>query len=235
MARLLDPRLMSAADLVRSGSVAADIGTDHAHLPLYLLETGRARFAVVSDIRPGPLERARHNAAAAGMTDRMRFVLTDGLRGLEPEREGVTDILICGMGGELIARIIDGSDYPKRPGVRLILGPMSSPEELRRYLAENGFRILAERLSEAAGKRYATLLAEYDGQRRTFTPAELLLGPYNIEENGPLFRSFAGEWLDRVSVRIAGRRRGGLPTGEDEALRDEIAELLRRGEDEVNA
>ena len=234
MARILDPRLAAAAAFVRSGAAVADIGTDHAHLPLYLLETGRARFAVVSDIRPGPLERAKHNAASAGMTDRMRFVLADGLEGLEPEREGVTELMICGMGGELIARIVGASAYAKRQGVRLILGPMSSPEELRRFLAENGFRILDERLAESAGKRYAVLLAEYDGQLRSFTPGEYLLGQKNIEENGPLFRAFAGEWLERVNVRIAGRRTGGLPTAEDEALRDEIAALLRRGEDEVS-
>jgi tRNA (adenine22-N1)-methyltransferase len=162
------------------------------------------------------------------MTSRMRFVLADGLEGVEPEREGADHILICGMGGELIARILCGSDYVKTPGVRLILGPMSSPEELRLWLAENGFRIDAESLAESAGKRYATILAEYDGKKRRFTPAELLLGKHNIEEYGPLFREFAGEWLDRVCTRIAGRKRGGLPTAEDEALRDEIAEILER-------
>ncbi len=226
--RPLDPRLGAAAGFVRENAVVADIGTDHAYLPLFLLETGRARFAVVSDVNRGPLERARKNAAAAGMLEKMRFVLTDGLTELKPEREGVTDILICGMGGELIARIVSGSDYVKRPGVRLILGPMSSPEELRLWLAENGFRIDAESLAESAGKRYATILAEYDGKKRRFTPAELLLGKHNIEEYGPLFREFAGEWLDRVCTRIAGRKRGGLPTAEDEALRDEIAEILER-------
>lgn len=226
MPRPLDPRLAAAASFVRPGSAVADIGTDHAYLPLYLLENGTARFAVVSDINRGPLERAEKNAARAGMTGKMRFVLTDGLEGLEPEREGIDEIMICGMGGELIARIVDGSDYPKKPGVRLILGPMSSPEELRKYLADAGFRILSEKLAESAGKRYATILAEYDGVRRTFTPCELLLGRANIKENAPLFRAFAVDWLERLNVKIDGRRRGGLDTSGDEALRDEIRALL---------
>ena len=225
MTKPLDPRLAAAASFVRQGAAVADIGTDHAYLPLYLLERGIARFAVVSDINRGPLERARKNASQAGLSSRMRFVLTDGLTGLEPERDGVDDILICGMGGELIARIIGGSEYPKKPGVRLILGPMSSPEELRGFLADSGFRIVSEKLAESGGKRYPTILAEYDGIKRTFTPCELLLGPANIEENGPLFRAFAREWLDRISVKIEGRRRGGLPTAEDEALRDSILSL----------
>ena len=225
MTRPLDPRLAAAASFVKPGAVVADVGTDHAYLPLFLLENGIARFAVASDINRGPLERAKRNAARAGMTSRMRFVLADGLEGLEPERDGVDHILICGMGGELIARILDGSDYVKTPGVRLILGPMSSPEELRLYLAENGFRIDTEKLAESAGKRYAVILAEYDGVRRSFTPCELLLGRANMENNEPLFPEFAREWLNRVNTRIGGRRRGGLPTEADEALRDAILAL----------
>ena len=225
MTKPLDPRLAAAAAFVTPGAVVADVGTDHAYLPLYLLESGTARFAVASDINRGPLERAKRNAETAGMTDRMRFVLADGLTGLDPERDGVDHILICGMGGELIARILDGSDYVRKPGVRLILGPMSSPEELRLDLAENGFRIRAEKLAESAGKRYAVMLAEYDGNRRTFTSCELLLGRANIGNNEPLFRDFAREWLNRVNTRIEGRRRGGLPTEEDEALRDGILAL----------
>ena len=225
MTRPLDPRLAAAASFVNPGAVVADIGTDHAYLPLFLLENGIARFAVASDINRGPLERAKENAEKAGMTSRMRFVLTDGLTGLEPERDGVDHILICGMGGELIARILGESAYTRRPGVRLILGPMSSPEELRLWLAENGFRIAEEKLAESAGKRYAVLLAEYDGVRRSFTPCELLLGRANIENNEPLFRDYARDWLNRINMRIEGRRRGGLPTEEDEALRDEILAL----------
>ena len=231
MTKPLDPRLAAAAAFVKPGAVVADVGTDHAYLPLFLLENGIALFAVASDINRGPLERAKENAEKTGMTSRMRFVLADGLRGLEPERDGVDHILICGMGGELIARILGESAYTRRPGVRLILGPMSSPEELRLWLAENGFRIAEEKLAKSAGKRYAVLLAEYDGVRRTFTPCELLLGRANIENNEPLFRDFAREWLCRINTRIEGRRRGGLPTGEDEALRDEILALPCMGED----
>ena len=178
----LDERLSCAASFVRQDSVTADVGTDHAYLPVSLLLRGVSRFAVASDIHRGPLERARQNAAKYGVSDRMRFVLADGLAGVEPEREGVTDIVICGMGGELMARIVGESAYTRRKGVRLILQPMSAADDLRLFLAEAGYRIDDERLCRAAGKLYACLCAEYDGVRRTFTPAELLLGARNIEK-----------------------------------------------------
>ena len=223
----LDGRLAAAASFVRENAVVADIGTDHAHLPLWLLSACKIRFAVASDINRAPLERAKKNAAAAGFSDRMDFVLADGLSGLEPEKRGITDILVCGMGGELIARIVGESEYTRRPGVRLILCPMSQPDKLRAYLAESGFEILDEKLAEAAGKRYAVLLTEYDGLRRTPTPAELLLGAANIGKDDPLFIPFAEEWLARVERKIEGRREGGLSTAEDERLRDEIKEILK--------
>ena len=190
MTTLLDPRLAAAASFAREGAVAADIGSDHAYLPISLILDGRAPFAVVSDVNEGPLLRAKANAAKYGVKENMRFVRADGLIGLDPERDGVGDIYVCGMGGELIARIIGASDYTRRPGVRLILQPMSSPEELRLFLGMAGFAILDERLCEAAGKRYACLLAAYDGEVRTYTPAELLLGRANIEKKERLFRPY---------------------------------------------
>ena len=228
MTQLLDPRLAAAASYVRPGSVLADVGTDHAYLPVSLLLEDVIRFAVVSDINEGPLERARLNAAKYGVTDRMRFVLTDGLEGLEPERDGVDDIAICGMGGELIARIVGGSDYTRKPGVRLILQPMSSPEELRSFLAESGYAILDERLCRAAGKIYACLSVEYDGIRREYTPAELLLGQANIEKRESLFGEFAETWLRRLDTQIAGRLKGNLSVEREEALREEILSILKK-------
>ncbi len=222
----LDPRLAAAASFARAGAVIADIGTDHAYLPISLLLAGRAPFAVASDVNEGPLLRAKANAEKYGVAGKMRFVRADGLCGLEPERDHVGDICICGMGGELIARIVGASDYTRRPDVRLILQPMSSPEELRRFLCAAGFVILEERLCRAAGKIYTAMNCAWDGVVREFTPAELLLGRANIEKKEPLFRDFAGEWLARLATQIAGRRAGGLDTAAEEGLRDEIIRIL---------
>ena len=225
----LDGRLACAASLVRDNAVIADVGTDHAYIPVYLLQTGRIRFAVASDINRGPLERAKAHAAQYGTADRMRFVLTDGLCGLEPERDGVTDFVICGMGGELIARILGESDAPKQPGVRLILQPMTAADDLRQFLGESGYAITEEKLCRAAGKLYTCIAASYDGVKRTYSPAELLLGPRNIENREPLFDEFAAGIEKKLETRIAGLTAGQLDSSAERACLDEIRTIRRSG------
>ena len=129
----LDDRMMSAASFVNRGDVVADVGTDHGYLPIYLILSGIIPFAVASDIREGPLGRARKNARKYGVDQKMKFELSDGLAFLE-DGCPVDDIIICGMGGETIISIIEASDYPKKSGVRLILQPMTKAFELREYL-----------------------------------------------------------------------------------------------------
>ena len=105
----LDKRLLSCADYVRAGAVFADIGTDHGYLPLFLLRSGRIERAYLSDVNEGPLSSARANAASEGLLDRCEFTLADGAAALSGK--GITDYAICGMGGELIASIIDAAEH----------------------------------------------------------------------------------------------------------------------------
>ena len=106
--------------------------------------------AVAMDVRKGPLSRATENIALAGLADKIETRLSDGVAKLLP---GEADsVVIAGMGGELIAQIIDRSDYTRIPGVRLILQPMSSLQELRGYLAEMGYATVCERLCRVGGK-----------------------------------------------------------------------------------
>lgn len=213
----LDGRLACAAAFVRKGSVVCDVGTDHAYLPVNLIQRGIAVRAVACDINEGPLDRAKKSAAKFGVTEKIRFVLADGLDGVEPERDGVTDIVICGMGGELIARIVDASAYTRKPEVNLVLQPMTCATELRQYLWDNGFRIPEERLCEAAGKIYTCIRASYDGEKRTYTPAELILGKHHIENRSPLFDEYAKTIVRRLKTQIDGMKKGGLDTAKEEA------------------
>ncbi len=170
----LDGRLLSVGKFVRQGAEFADIGTDHAYLPIYLLSVGRIRSAVASDINEGPLCSARANAREMGVFDRISFVLTDGARGLEGF--GLTDVAIAGMGGELIADIIEASPFLKDEKIRLILQPMSKQAHLRRYLAESGFETVMEEYSSSAGKFYVTMCVEYTGTPREIDEYEAEFG-----------------------------------------------------------
>jgi tRNA (adenine22-N1)-methyltransferase len=170
----LNPRLLSVAELVRQGAVFADIGTDHAHLPIFLLGEGRIKRAVLSDINEGPLASARCNCNQAGLSDKVEFFLTDGAAVLCDL--GITDIAICGMGGELIADIIANAPWLKNKELSLILQPMSKQAHLRRFLAENGFLIKDERYSSEGEKHYVALLVMYTGECREISDLESEIG-----------------------------------------------------------
>ena len=100
----LTPRLRAVANMVPAGARLADVGTDHAYLPACLLQEGVLQRAVVSDLRRGPLDRARATAERYSLTERMDFRLCDGLSGIDPDE--VDAIVIAGMGGETIAAIL---------------------------------------------------------------------------------------------------------------------------------
>lgn len=172
--RNISPRLLSAADFVRQDAILADIGTDHAYLPLFLLREGRILRAFCSDINEGPLASARANIEAAGFSDRVEFTLADGADALAGR--GITDYTICGMGGELIADIVDRAPEMRSSDVRLILQPMTRRGELARYLCENGFEILCEAYSYDAGKYYAVLLVGFTGECRRIDDTEAEFG-----------------------------------------------------------
>ena len=151
----LSPRLKEAAALVRKVDTIADIGTDHAYLPIYLIEHGICRKVIASDLRKGPLENARANVEAAGLSERIELRLSDGLTNYRPDE--AQDIVITGMGGILITEILDKAPWLKRGDKHLVLQPMTHAEVLRAYLMANGYRILRESVCEDDGKLYCFL------------------------------------------------------------------------------
>lgn len=216
----LDSRLCAAAEFARKGRIAADIGTDHAMLPITLVKKGIAPRAVASDINTGPLERAKMNIVAAGLYDRITTVLTDGLSGLEDC--GAEDIFILGMGGELISRIVNASCLPYRDGVRLIMQPMTHAYDLRRDLLAGGFRITDESLCTDSGRIYQTVCAEYDGEKREWTPVELVLGKHNIARGGVLLQKQACYLAGVYTTRAEGLEKSGKSADAERALVREL-------------
>jgi len=215
---VLSPRLLSAAEFVRQGAVFADVGTDHAYLPIFLLEKGVIERAICSDINIGPLENAKNNAKLLGLSEKIDFVLTDGAAALESR--GITDIAVCGMGGELIAEIIEKAPFLKDGGLRLILQPMTKHAHLRRYLAESGFKIIREKYSTEGKKNYVSILAEYSGTPQEISPIEAEIGypPYDFCEN-----CARKAYLDERVKALAKAARGKAASG---CGKNEEAELL---------
>ena len=226
----LDGRLALAASMVRKGSVVCDVGTDHAYLPIWLLQKGICPSAVACDINEGPLNSARTHAARYGCADRITFRLTDGLRGLDPAALGVQDIVICGMGGELIARIYTEEAYTRLPHVRGILQPMTKADELRAALAREGYRIEDERLAFAAGRIYTCMAVCYDGVSRTPTAAELVLGEIHIRRGStePLFAEYLHKAIQSAEKKYRGRCGGELDVSAEKALLDDLTAIAQK-------
>lgn len=222
----LNLRLMSAVGFVRQGAVFADIGTDHAYLPLFLLSEGRIERAVLADINEGPLESARRNAEATPYADKVELCLTDGAAALQGK--GITDYAICGMGGELIADIIERAPHLRDESLNLILQPMSRQSVLRRYLASRGFSITAECYSEDSGKLYVCMQVKFVGERREISDAEAEFGWKTTEiVNKNLQKEYIKQKKQSLTRAAYGKRLGGEDTSAEEALIAAAEELIR--------
>ncbi|HIR53073.1 MAG TPA: SAM-dependent methyltransferase [Candidatus Onthovicinus excrementipullorum] len=215
----LNPRLSAAAALVRLGRVAADVGTDHAYLPAYLVGSGICPRCIAGDIGEGPLNNARETVCACGLEDRVELVLSDGLE--DAAFRAADDIIIAGMGGEMIAAILTRAPYLRDSRYRLILQPMTRAEEVHLFLAENGFSIVEERAVTDAGKVYLILAAEYDGTVRHLSGAQPYIGLLRGVQNPDAIR-----FIEKQRRRFRKELKGiaDLPEKADRA--DEVRAVL---------
>ena len=223
---------MTATKYVRGGMLA-DVGTDHAYLPIFLCENGFLRAdglrAVASDINAGPVERAALHIRTAHLSDKIATVQTDGLNGLE--KYSPTDIIIFGMGGELIAAILEAAEWVRRDGVRLILQPMTHAERLCEALPRLGFAVTDNTYSQEGDRIYRTVCADYlpdTANAEKYSEAELLLG--RVNKKSELYIKFAKKHLaSTISCRDA-KRRAGVDTSEEERLILQIEDIISKGE-----
>ncbi len=204
----ISKRLEAAASFSRRGARVADVGTDHAYLPIYLCAKGMAHTCVASDINEGPVLRARANVCAYGAEKQINVVRTDGLS--EIDAYSPEDIYILGMGGDLICRIIDRAPFVKSSDIRLVLQPMTHPETLRRYLFEHGFVIVDECIVRD-DKLYQIICAQYTGESFECSADEctLLFGEHNIECGGELLCELLERYHKVYTERLLGKARAG--------------------------
>lgn len=157
----LDERLSACADFVRENSVLADVGTDHAYLPAFLILNGKINSALGCDINEKPLESAKQTVIDSGVLDKVTLKLCDGLCGVD--KDEFDDLVVAGMGGELIIKILSDCPYIKNEKYNLILQPMSKVYELRKWLCENGFLIVDEKSAVANNKVYTVINTKFVG------------------------------------------------------------------------
>ncbi len=148
--------------MVRKGNTVADIGTDHAYLPAYLVLNDIVPKALACDVRKGPLENAQKTVEHYGIDDKITLRLSDGFDEIEPFE--AQDFVMCGMGGTLMEQLVSRTYWLKDKSKRIIVQPQSHAEDIRRFFIENGFEILFEDACIDGGKLYCAMSAEYIGK-----------------------------------------------------------------------
>lgn len=214
----LSPRLQACAEYVPQGAKLADVGTDHAYLPVWLIQNGRVSLPVAAcDINEGPLERARSSAREYGVENGVVFMLNNGLAGTSADLADT--VVIAGMGGETILDIIAASAWDWE-GHTLILQPMSKMCELCRGLYEGGFYIEQERLVRDAGEIYRVLCVK-PGKREM--PEEIELYAGCSDRSDPLYKEYTAGLIKKFT-----RMEKGLAASEkaDGSLLEKARELL---------
>lgn len=201
----LTPRLRAVADLVRAGAALADIGTDHAYLPVWLLLEGKISRAIAADLRDGPLDRARLTAREYNCRANIDFRLCDGLSGIGPDEADT--IIVAGMGGETIAAILEAAPWTKKSTFTLILQPMSAQNDLRAWLWRNGYSIKQERIICEADKLYNIFLVSYGGAV-PLSLGEEWAGRQHPDTAQPLRGEYLKRLLDKTARAIDGISRG---------------------------
>lgn len=185
---MITPRLQSILDAADNSSITADIGTDHAYIPIELIRSGKSKTVIASDIKQGPLDIARRNIRAAELSENIEMRLGPGLSVLKPGEAG--QIIIAGMGGEMIENIIKESIDTARAS-KLLLQPMNSQYELRKFLIENGFCITSEDIAVEGFKVYNIMSVENGYQEPFEHDIDYHIPPYLSKH--PLY----GKLLDK--------------------------------------
>lgn len=201
----LSERLFRVASYVEQGAVPVDVGTDHAYVPIYLLQNGVSPRAYATDSKPGPLKNAGFDAKKYGVEEKLVLYLCDGLALCDPEC--LDTVIIAGMGGETMIRILAQTSWALEK--RLILQPQSKLRELRRYLASKGLSILDAVLAEDAGKLYEIWLAGKGSMDE-----DALIEPRLIEKRDPLLKPYLTELIRRQKKQICGLEASHQPDGE---------------------
>jgi len=197
----MNKRLIAIYNEIPAGTGIIDVGTDHGYIPAALAKSGYKGRIIASDINAGPLDSARRTAASENVSDRIEFSLANGLE--KCPDSGIDTILIAGMGGDLITKILDSADWETVKKCTLILQPATKSEILRYFLIHNEFDIFDERLVKNAGIVYPIIKAKL-GTAEPYSDAELYAGAFRYLKDKPLYIEKLDDQIKRLRIGIAG-------------------------------
>lgn len=197
------PRLEAIIDIIGDAHTVADIGCDHAYLPILLAQRGRTKKIIGADVKEGPLAKARANVERFGFADAIELRLGSGLTVL---CEGEADcVVIAGMGANVIAKILTDSEKIAKSTPRIILQSMTGSEDLRKFLYENGYKIENEALVREDRRIYAIMTVS-GGKKTVFTPFDCYISPALRSNGSPLFDEYFEKQRERIARACEGMK-----------------------------
>ncbi|MBR2335196.1 MAG: SAM-dependent methyltransferase [Clostridia bacterium] len=226
---ILDVRLRAAADMVPRGARLADIGSDHAYLPITLCLEEKIDCALASDINEGPVAAAVANIKKNNLEGRIEAIRADGLASAH---EFAPDcITVLGMGGELIVSILSAAEWIRDGRITLILQPMTHPEILAKYLAKEGFEIIDERIVCDNGRDdriYRIIKASFNGVAREIDELDAMFGKINLERGDSATRALVERQIRVFDARLKGKKTSGQDCRYEEKLIAQMKKYLER-------
>lgn len=224
----LTKRLKRIASYVPKGNIVADVGTDHGYIPIYLVISGISPFVYAMDIRKGPLEKAKHNIQSYHIENSVETILSDGLKELGNRK--VDTLIIAGMGGMLIHKILTEEQDKLKDIAHLILSPHLDVEQVRRTVHQLGFYITQEDFIEEDGKFYPIINCKHGEEH--YTDLEYQYGKALVKESHKTYLSYLRHILDQNNKLIDKLKKTGTPSSlkrlqELGQVSDHIMEVIR--------
>lgn len=223
----LSSRLQACADFVIRGNTAADIGTDHGYLPIYLYQNGICPKVFAADLREKPLASAKANAFRYGIEQEITFCLSDGLQNLPVAELGT--VICAGMGGDCIAEILKNCPQCYTEGRQFILQPQSATPELRLYLSSHGFEIRRETFAQDGRFVYAIMDVRYTGHTQPFRNGEEYLPQGQVHRRNPLYAAYL-QRVEEVLIKTVDNMHRGRDVDQEKLCHFESALMLVREE-----
>ena len=200
---ILTQRLLKIAQMVNCKTVA-DIGTDHAKLPVFLMENGICDSVIASDVASGPVQASKNTVCQHGLSDKIQIRQGDGLDTLA--KGEVETIIIAGMGGDLISSILENNSDIAKNSNEIILQPMTHIPQLRQFLKINNYKVINEVLVKEKNKIY-TIIKIQNGQNQYQTDFDFLVSPFLIKNKDKLLSEYILKLLNKYKNEINGLNR----------------------------